>query len=103
MFVVEIDMKCQKCATKLPESDGPGRPQKFCSTVCRRAGEYEITRINRLLGDLEQELSSYRTMVSGGEKCYVMAYECTPKKAVKIVKKEIKLQEKRLLELLEEG
>ncbi|TDI18401.1 MAG: hypothetical protein E2P05_00560 [Acidobacteria bacterium] len=95
-------MNCQKCGTQLPESDGAGRPKKFCSKSCRRAAEYEITRIHRLLGDLEQELSSYRMYVSSGDESYVMAYNCKPKKAIRIVEKELKLQEKRMLELLEE-
>ena len=96
-------MNCQKCGKKLTESDGPGRPKKFCSKACRRAGEYALTRVNRRIGDLEEELSCYRMMVSARDRTSIMAYDCTPRKAVKIVEKEIKLQEKRLLELLEEG
>ena len=95
-------MNCQKCGNKLREPDGPGRPRKFCSKACRRAGEYEVTRINRRIGALEEKLSYYRMMVSARDRTYIMEYDCPPRKAIKIVEKEIKLQEKRLLQLMEE-
>ena len=40
---------------------GAGRPPKYCSKTCRRASEYEITRIVRLIENLETSLSRGRT------------------------------------------
>ena len=47
---------CVKCAAALPPLSGVGRPQQYCSTACRRVGEYEIRRVQRRLIQLEDDL-----------------------------------------------
>jgi len=49
-----MQLKCKKCGTAM-EPPETGRPPTFCSVPCRRAAEYEITRINRHLERLESE------------------------------------------------
>ena len=49
-----MQLKCKKCGNAM-EPPETGRPPTFCSVACRRAAEYERTRINRHLERLESE------------------------------------------------
>jgi hypothetical protein len=62
---------CPKCQRPLPDRPpGAGRPPTYCSKTCRRASGYEISRIVRLIENLETSLSHGRTssmaMLMGG-------------------------------------
>jgi hypothetical protein len=49
-------MVCRRCGAELPASSGPGRPRSYCSTGCRRAAEYEARRLQKALGDVEEQI-----------------------------------------------
>jgi hypothetical protein len=51
---------CPKCGNELPQREGAGRPARYCSTTCKRAAAYEITRLNRRLQSLEDRASNER-------------------------------------------
>jgi hypothetical protein len=52
---------CPKCQRPLPERQaGAGRPKVFCSPVCQRASGFEISRVTKLISDLEDTLSKVR-------------------------------------------
>ncbi len=51
--------KCT-CGQPLTRADGAGRPSKYCSTGCRRAAEFGIRRIDKLLARLEDRLVDLR-------------------------------------------
>ena len=48
------------CGQPLTRAAGAGRPAKYCSTACRRAAEFEIRRIYKLLARLEDRLVNLR-------------------------------------------
>ena len=48
------------CGQPLEQKSGAGRPAKYCSTACRRAAEFEIRRIDKLLARLEDRLVNLR-------------------------------------------
>ena len=47
---------CVKCGAALPPGKAVGRPQRYCSTACRRLAEYEVSRLQSRLSRLEDEL-----------------------------------------------
>lgn len=53
-------MDCLKCGSPIPEHEGPGRPRKFCSDVCKRAAEMEMRRLDSRIAKLERDESTYR-------------------------------------------
>lgn len=54
-----MSLGCQKCGRPL-EKPRTGRPPRWCSKGCRRAAEYEITRLQRRLQSLEDEREKRR-------------------------------------------
>ena len=48
------------CGQPLEEKSGAGRPATYCSTSCRRAAEFEIRRLDKLLARLEDSLVNLR-------------------------------------------
>lgn len=50
---------CRKCGKKLSKPP-TGRPRKWCSVGCRRGVEYEIKRLNRHIGRLEEQREGHR-------------------------------------------
>lgn len=58
-------MKCIKCGRNFITEANTGRPPSYCSTACRRSAELEITRINRRLEALEDELIGYKKWGKG--------------------------------------
>ncbi|MDP9222798.1 MAG: hypothetical protein M3P18_02895, partial [Actinomycetota bacterium] len=50
---------CVKCGIPIVQS-GQGRPSLYCSKECRRAGEYELRRIQHQLEELEDRERSSR-------------------------------------------
>ena len=53
-------LTCLKCGEPLPERAATGRPTTYCGVPCRRAGEFEIRRLNRRLERLEETASELR-------------------------------------------
>ncbi|MFZ2171445.1 MAG: hypothetical protein WAW61_17625 [Methylococcaceae bacterium] len=47
---------CIKCGQEFKPASTTGRPPDYCSHACRKSAEYEITRINKRLGGLEDDL-----------------------------------------------
>ena len=84
---------CAFCGDELPPPAETGRPRTFCGETCKRAAAYEITRINRRLEKLEDNLSSQRVF------CEQWG---SPKSVITIIENELTLTRKRLLELLAE-
>lgn len=83
---------CLKCSAVLnPSGAGPGRPPTYCSTLCRRAAEYEIRRLQTLLGRAEKAAQDQRLIGNG--------YGASPTKA-KAAEAEIRRLEERLRVLL---
>ncbi len=54
-----MKQKC-KCGKPLEQPAGAGRPPTYCGTACRRAAEFEIRRLDKLLARLEDRLSELR-------------------------------------------
>lgn len=54
-----MSLACRKCGRDLAKPR-TGRPPRWCSTGCRRAAEYEITRLQRRLQSLEDEREKRR-------------------------------------------
>jgi hypothetical protein len=52
-------LACLKCGGPV-QKPTTGRPPTYCSPGCRRAAEYEVRRINRLLQNLEERASRLR-------------------------------------------
>jgi hypothetical protein len=50
--------ECVKCGQLFQTEAKTGRPASYCSIGCRRSSELEISRINKRLGSLEDELFS---------------------------------------------
>ena len=84
---------CIFCGDNLPPPADTGRPRVYCGETCKRAGAYEIVRVNRRLEKLEGSLSDQRVF------CEQWG---TPKTAIAIIERELNLTRKRLLELLTE-
>lgn len=92
--------KCCKCGAALP-APTRGRPPKFCSTVCRRAAELEIRRINRRLEALEVKRDDL--ISAPASEWFPAATEAREKKRkVTALDGAIRLAENRLRELLTE-
>ena len=49
-------MKCPKCGKPVPPAAALGRPSIYCSQTCRRLAEFEISRLNKRLERLEDQL-----------------------------------------------
>ena len=49
------ETRCVKCGNVLPPPSAVGRPQRYCSTACRRLAEYEVSRLQGRLSRLEDE------------------------------------------------
>ena len=47
---------CVKCGAALPPGKAVGRPQRYCSTACRRLAEYEVSRLQSRLSRMEDAL-----------------------------------------------
>ena len=84
---------CPSCGNGLPPPATTGRPRTYCGEPCKRMAAYEITRINRRLEKLEDNLSSQRVF------CEQWG---SPKSVITIIENEISLTRNRLLELLAE-
>lgn len=54
-----MSLTCKKCGRNLAKPR-TGRPPRWCSTGCRRAAEYEITRLQRRLERLEEQREKRR-------------------------------------------
>jgi hypothetical protein len=95
---------CSNCGVKLPRpAPTGGRPRTFCGEPCKRAAGYEITRINRRLEKLEQQLADERiTQTHSDLNCYSDQYGRMPAQRVDALEQEIKLTRDRLLGLLED-
>ncbi|MGB5409333.1 MAG: hypothetical protein WBN08_20625 [Thiogranum sp.] len=63
-------LTCRKCGNAL-QQPATGRPPTYCSKACRRAAEYEITRINRHLEKLESERIRLNITDRSGMKDYL--------------------------------
>jgi len=51
---MDTDSKCPKCGTPLePPGTSGGRPRRWCSPGCQRAGEAQMRRLHRVLVRLE--------------------------------------------------
>lgn len=91
------ELLCQKCGKALTKPR-TGRPPTFCSTACRRAGEYEAARINRHLEKLETK----RIKLDIVDNCYLKDFAGrTRAEQLADVDRIITGLEKRLLGLLE--
>ena len=84
---------CAFCGDNLPPPAETGRPRVYCNELCKRAGAYEIVRVNRRLEKLECNLSSQRIF------CEQWG---TPTAPITAIETEIALTRTRLLELLAE-
>jgi hypothetical protein len=92
---------CANCGVKLPPPAKTGRPRTFCGEPCKRSAAYEITRINRRLEKLEQQLADERITQSHSDlNCYSDQYGRMPAQRVDALEQEITLTRDRLLELL---
>lgn len=81
---------CPVCNAPVAQSDGRGRPQKFCSPVCRKTASLEIRRISGLLSRLEEWSSHAR----------LCGRRSTVWKPPEVYQAEIDFQKGRLRELL---
>lgn len=92
---------CAHCGTKLPAPAKTGRPRTFCGEPCKRAAGYEVTRINRRLEKLEQELSDERISTTHSDCAqYSDCYGRLPAQRIDAYELEISRTRTRLLELL---
>jgi hypothetical protein len=78
---------CLKCHTPLERSE-VGRPPTYCGPACRRAGEFELRRLQRRIERLEEYQSNLR-LQGGGER-----------RQQQVVQQELDRAEGRLRELL---
>jgi len=53
-------MKCAKCGNVLPGHSGPGRPRKFCSSICLKLATKEVRRLDALISSLQSQVSFAR-------------------------------------------
>lgn len=90
---------CIKCGQPLPGETTTGRPRVYCSTVCRRAAELEIKRINRRLETLEERLSD---LLLHGDMGLKDLTGRNHREQMTALKAEIARQEERLRALLEQ-
>lgn len=58
-----MNQQCPVCRGEIQPTVGPGRPARYCSIACRRAAEFEIRRLDKLIGSHETRLSKIRTGV----------------------------------------
>jgi hypothetical protein len=92
---------CANCGVKLPPPAKTGRPRTFCGEPCKRAAGYEITRINRRLEKLEQQLVDERITTTHSDCAqYTDVYGRLPAQRIDAYEQEIKLTRDRLLGLL---
>lgn len=87
-------MTCVKCRLAEVPANEKGRPNVYCSTVCRRAAEFEVRRIDRHLMRLEERLSNTRSL---NPDLYTKAQL---RRDTDLVEEEIKIAEARLRVLL---
>jgi len=92
-------MQCLKCMTEMAEYAGTGRPPVYCSKECRRVAEYELRRLDRLLGKLEADALKWREPHTFGE----MSQPGRKKKRARFYAAEIEKAEARLRVLLSGG
>ena len=94
---------CAHCGANLPAPAKTGRPRTFCGEPCKRAAGYEVTRINRRLEKLEQELSDERITTTHSDlNQYSDMYGRLPAQRIDAYEQEINRARKRLLVLLAE-
>lgn len=51
---------CPICGDEIPEREGRGRPQKFCSPACRRASAIAVKGVSEQLSKIEAWASHSR-------------------------------------------
>ena len=92
---------CANCGNKLSAPARIGRPRTFCGEACKRAAGYEVTRINRRLEKLEQELSDERITTTHSDCAqYTDVYGRLPAQRIDAYEQEITRTRGRLLALL---
>ena len=96
LFVGQAIMVCIKCGATLPPSAATGRPRVYCSVACRRAGEFELRRLQKHLEDLEDSEQHIR-LYGGASHAAVLN---GPAEAMQRLQAERERLEARLRELL---
>jgi endogenous inhibitor of DNA gyrase (YacG/DUF329 family) len=88
---------CPTCGGAVPlATGGPGRPRRFCSVGCRRAGEYSIRRLQARLERLETEAEAARRDRTG----FFDTFGASPEQRAADIKAEIDAAEAKLRQLL---
>jgi hypothetical protein len=62
--------ECVKCGQAFQTEAKVGRKASYCSIACRRSAELEITRINRRLFNLEEQVVKEKQHVVTGRDFY---------------------------------
>ena len=91
-------MKCQTCGTEI-EKPATGRPKRYCSTACRRVAEFEIRRLNKRIGRLEERFDDESEQVDAPTP-WDDVYGRNPAARLAAVEKLIRRAETRLKTLL---
>jgi hypothetical protein len=66
--------ECPKCGTELRKNPKGGRPTRWCSDGCLRAGEAEMARLQRLLVKFEE-----------GQYVHLLSYDEVPPRRQKVI------------------
>lgn len=66
--------QCLKCGAAYDPATG-GRPARYCSTGCRRAGKNEIRRIDRAIEAVEEQIRWCRFGWSGRREADIPTYD----------------------------
>lgn len=61
--------QCVMCQTVIEDVAKTGRPKQYCSIACRRMAEREIRRIEKRIGELEEDLMRFRCLSPGTNLC----------------------------------
>ncbi len=88
-----MEPKC-RCGKSLEQPAGAGRPPTYCGTACRRAAEFEIRRLDKLLARLEDRLVDLRLRSFSIEREGVEAARITA---------EVELAHRRMVVLLDDA
>jgi hypothetical protein len=91
--------KLCRCGNKLANNPGRGRNKSYCSTACRRAAGFAIRNVTRRIATLERLASGMRISLAQGDNVSWWGFG-RPKEALPAILSEIKMQQARLLELL---
>jgi hypothetical protein len=51
---------CPTCNQPIPETEGAGRPRRYCNPVCRRLAESALRRLENMLERVERDLFDAR-------------------------------------------